>query len=131
MNAPETIYLEDKNVKISNIEVKFGVNAFNMRNMSSVSISEKSPLRFPWILLALAGLFVAVFFISRYGYPTFTSMIGVLFFILGAVMAIFPKKKYTIRVVSSGIATDGYVTTNKKYAQKIVDAINQALDNRG
>jgi hypothetical protein len=131
MAAPETIYFEDKQIVISSEKVKLGVNVFNLRNMSSVSIVEKMPLRFPWILLALAGFFVAAFFLGKYGYPTFTSIVSVILFFIGIAMTIFPKKKYIIRVVSSGIATDGFTSTNHKYAKQIESAINEALDKRG
>jgi hypothetical protein len=72
-----------------------------------------------------------LFFLRYYGYTSFTVYIGLVVFLIGAAMAIFQKKKYIIRVVSSGIAIDGLETTDRKYAQKIVDAINQALDKRG
>jgi hypothetical protein len=130
MNAPEIMILEDEKVKISNIKAKFGVNTFYINNMSSVSLAEKTPARVPWIILAVVGLIGALFVFSKYGYTNFTVYIGLVVFIIGAVMAIFPKKKYIVKVVSSGIGSDGLETKDRKYAQKIVDAINQALDKK-
>lgn len=130
MNAPEIMIFEDEKVKISNAKVKFGVNTFYIVNMSSVSIVEKPPARVPWIILAVAGLIGALFVFSKYGYTNFTVYLGLVAFLIGAVMAIFPKKKYIVKVVSSGIPSDGLETTDHNYVQKVVDAINQALDKK-
>jgi hypothetical protein len=130
MNAPETIILEDPKVRISNTKVKFGVNTFYINNMSSVSIFEKKPPRIPYGVLSVAGLIAGVWVFSKYGYTNFTVYLCLLVFLIGAAMAIFPKKKFIVRVVSSGIASDGLETTDRKYAQQVVDAINQALETK-
>jgi hypothetical protein len=107
MNAPITNYFKDEKVVISSTGATLGVNNFAISNMASVSMVEKKRSRIPWIILALVG------------------------FIIGAAMSIFQKNKFIIRVVSSGIAIDGLETTDRKYAQQIIDAINLALEKRG
>jgi hypothetical protein len=131
MNAPITNYFKDEKVVISSTGATLGVNNFAISNMASVSMVEKKRSRIPWIILALVGLFGGLFFLRYYGYTSFTVYIGLVVFIIGAAMAIFQKNKFIIRVVSSGIAIDGLETTDRKYAQQIIDAINLALEKRG
>ena len=131
MDAPETIILEDNKVQISNVKAKFGVNTFYINNMSTVSIYEKKPPRVIFIIISLVGLYIAWWAFSKYGYTNFTAYLGLIVVLFGAVMAIFPKMKYIVRVVSSGVASDCLETTNHKYAQQVVDAINKALQMKG
>jgi hypothetical protein len=130
MSVPEIKYFEDKNVIVSSRGATLGVNNFAISNMSSVTMIEKKRSRIPWIILALVGLIGAFLFLRYYTYTSFTVYIGLVVFIIGAVMAIFQKNKIIIRVISSGVAIDGLETTDRKYAQQIVDAINQALDKK-
>jgi hypothetical protein len=131
MNAPETKYFEDEEVAITNTRANLGGDNYQMKNITAVSMVENRTARRWWFLLALAGLIIGVVFLIFYRYVTFSVYLAMLLCIVGLVMALTRKKQYCVRIASSGVETNALQSTDRAYVQKIVDAINQAIANKG
>ena len=130
MNAPETKYLEDGNVIVTNARAVLKGKTFAMVNITSVSMGEVPPNRMIWIILALVGVAIAGCSLSS-GKVNLGGVLGILLCIFGLVIAAGLKKQYAVRIGSAGGETVGLSSFDREYIQKIVNAINQAIVNRG
>jgi len=59
------------------------------------------------------------------------AFVGIAFVVCGIVILKTVKTKYVIRIRSASSESDGLISTDQEYVARIVDAMNEAIVNRG
>lgn len=124
-HAPETVFYEEGNVKITNLLANFGNDRYSVWPLTSARQNKKADDR--WILFSLM---------------IFASLLtgdGVddrrwAFFIFGILIAAYvlyvserAKPEYVIQLDSPYGEIEAYISHSQEEAEKIVAAINQAI----
>jgi hypothetical protein len=125
----ETTYFQEGDVTITNARVIIANNTYSLSNITSVSMKPIQPnLIFPLIIL-IAGFLLGLcgFANQSIGFLAFGS-IGV---IIGFAVMFLNKRKYGVRIGSASGESNALVSRDKDNIQKIVDAINTAIVERG
>lgn len=148
MQAQETIYYQDGGITITNARAVLGAKTYAMANVTSVSTGVIPASRAFGIILAILGVLGAAsgcvgFLVplsmdltenaAIVGMVTCVSVaaIGLLLLLLGVLLAVLPKDRYTVRIGSSSGETDALISRDQAYIQKIVISMNEAIVNRG
>jgi hypothetical protein len=132
----EKIYYQDSNVTVTNARLVISGKAYQMSNITSVSmgwIEGNPPNRMPGAVPAALGLLVAfiTYVADAVGVAFF---IGVLLFVGGVILAAKAKKgkdKYIVNLGSASGETSALWSYDISYIRKIIDAINNAFAERG
>jgi len=134
--SQETTYYNDGKVTITNARAVIGGKTYAMANITSVSATEKPPKRLLagvfivlGALLALAGLmdFISSGMDSGAG----ALVIGALGAGLGLLAWRASKTMYQVTVGSASGETHALTSQDQDYVRKVVDAMNQAIVERG
>jgi hypothetical protein len=131
MDTPEKKYFEDEKIVVTGTSVKTDDRTYKIANIAQVYLEEKTPSRIPGAIVTILGLVIIAVIYSIYQYINFSIYIGVVLFIVGVVMMLRAKTQYTVKISSGGLATDALVSSKRDYSKKIVEAIDQALTDRG
>jgi hypothetical protein len=99
-----------------------------MANITSVMLREVGGTRVRAAIVFLLGIIGALLGLAG-GIDLFT-VGGILLLIIGGLMWFFAKP-WAVRIGSASGEVDGLRHRSKAYAQKVVDAINQAIVERG
>ncbi|MBX2999643.1 MAG: hypothetical protein KF893_14085 [Caldilineaceae bacterium] len=128
MTQETTYYTSDK-VRVTNSRAILGAKTYAMANITSVSMGEIPANRTPGIVLA--GLGVVGLFVGA-GMNEGTCIgIAVLLLILGIVLALLVKTQYSVRLGSSSGESDALSSPDQSHIREIVNAMNEAIINRG
>ncbi len=125
----ETVYLRSQDVLVTSARVVIGGKTYASANITSVCLVTILPNQAGGYLLVLAG---GAFFLSGLsGREVLLMVIGTAL-LIGA-LACFAgyKTKFAARIVASSSETDGVWSYDLSYAQRIVDAVNDAIAGRG
>ena len=130
MKHVEETYYQHGDVLVTSARVAFGQKTYALANISSVSMVSESPSVTPVFVLVLVGLIIGLCAASMDALVVGLAL-GGLFIGLGIVCALTGKTKYTVRVSSASGEANAAASTNKDGVQAIVDAINEAIVQRG
>ncbi len=125
----EISYFQDQNVNITNARAVLSGTTYAMSNITSVSMGERAANRNPGCLVTILG------FIG-WGVAGALENMGVLIvcilaFLVGIALIIMAKPSYVVRISSASGEVEGLVSQNKEYIQKVINALNEAIINRG
>ena len=127
---PETTYYKDEKVQITDIRAIFGSKTYSMSNVTSVSMYEMPAKRTTGIIIALVGLLISLCLFSISD-SIGGGIFGILILIVGICLIFGAKEKYVVKIGIASGEVDGLVSHDSNYVQKIVEAMNQAIIQRG
>lgn len=123
MENNETIFYQDSSVIITQSRYVAYSKTYAMRNISSVHIFEIAKSNTKAILLIIFGIMLLfskeIFFM------------GIILIALGVWWYISIKNDYAVRISTNAGEANSIISTDKKYIQTIVNALNQAIIHRG
>ena len=120
-NGEISYYSDDKGVRITNSRAIFGNKTYVMGNISSISLGQKNP----------DYTFAVIFFIGGLFCLFFDLILGAVIFTVGILIAYSAKGEYTVKLTSASGETDALSDSNKTYIQDVVNAMQEAIVNRG
>jgi hypothetical protein len=127
----EKAYLESKDATITTTRAIISGKTYTMSHVTSVQAA-KIPKSQTWpVITILAGgalLLGGLTDTSAYGGCL---GFGILLLVIGIGWAVSNKDKYAVRIGSSSGETDALVSVNQKAIQKVVDALQEAIVERG
>jgi hypothetical protein len=120
----EKIFYQDNNVVVTQSRFVSSGKTHAMRNISSVSNCRIVKSKSPAIVLCLIG--IIAMFIGGKGI-----IFGVIFLGLGIAIFATTKDDFSVRINSNSGETNGLISKDQNYVQKIVEAVNEAIIHRG
>ena len=127
----EVNYYQDGTVTITNARAVLGGKTYAMSNITSVAMGAKPANVQPGIVVALIGLAIAACSLSAGNSGAVGVIFGILVLVGGIALAVMAKASYIVRIGSASGETDGLVSNDTEYVQKIVNAVNEAIIKRG
>lgn len=125
----ERIYLQEDNILVSDKRILVYGSLYPTANITRVGIFSEGPLGCIQVI-AVIGIISSIFHLVTNPETRLTSLIFIVFFI-GAIIYLPDKiTTYTIEINAGEQKFVAYKTKNKKLAEKIVFAINQAIADR-
>ncbi len=126
---PETTLYEKGSTRITNSRAVLGPTTYAMNNITSVSLAKEEPSGcIAWALMGI-GLFAGIIGIAAE--ISGAIFIGVIFFILGVLVFNSNKPSFIVRIGSASGETDGLRSQDQQEIQEVVEAINEAIIQRG
>ena len=135
--SEETNIYEDQTVKITNLRAVFDVKTYPISNITSVGYFTQEPSSlFPVLLIfsGIAALMIAIPSLldartwdNKYGTLSF----GILFLILGILMFRITEPTYILQIATAAGEVKALQSTDKAYIQKISEALNTAIIQKG
>lgn len=124
-----TTYYQDERATVTNSRVILDQSTYPLSNIASVSLYTIHHKKPQWIFLCILGLLVASvgFTLSADNSINFLAGIGIVIIIVCGILAFTDRIKYAVRLGE----TNALVSTDKAQILRIVDAINQAIIERG
>jgi len=131
----ETTYYADKCVRVTNARAILDNKTYAMANITSVSLTSEEPNRLWSGCLVLAGIvFLIVGFIllistdeTGWASLVFGAFVGGLGILWWREM----KPKYRVTLGSASGENHALASTNREYVEQIVNAMNEAIIERG
>ena len=129
MTAKEKNFFNEKNVLVTNTRVNLKGDTYSVANISSVGKRAKPPTtKGPiWAIIIGALLFLAIF--SSEG--AWVGVVGAIICGLGIWRLLQAKTTYVIVISSASGEKEGMDSTDEKFIDSIVNAINKAIIERG
>ena len=122
-------YLDDKGVRITNTRAIVGSTTYAMANITSVSPGRIPAKRAGSVWLIIVGVVTIVVGLIAQAWAI--DILGIALFGAGIWLAIVAKPRYTVRIGSASGTVQAIVSTDQKYIQSIVNAVNEAFIKRG
>lgn len=116
----ERVFFQDTFVTITQSRYIARGKTYAMRNISSVAIFKIPADNTPEIIIVVCG----VLLLAAYG-------LGILLIILGIYLIRKKKPSYAVRINTNAGETNSLISPNLAYIKKIVNAINEAIIQRG
>lgn len=129
MEQKEIVYYNRGNVKVTSARAILDDNTYAMSNIASVSMEKTSANRAPWVITALVGVLVWICAASMDSRALVFVGIGAL--VLGIGVAAISRDKYAVVIGSASGKTHAMESPKKGIVQEIVDAMNEAIIQRG
>ena len=135
----ETIYLQDRNVLITNTRAIMAGHTFAMANVTSVSMTSNTASPLP-VLISLGVGAVGAMYGSIYAavaslslWPLFLGPVccAALVILGWLLLSSETMITYAVRIGSSGGEANVLASKDQAYVQRIVDAMNEAIIQRG
>jgi len=122
INLQERVFFQDSNVTITQSRYVVGDNTYSIRNITSVSNFKvvKSSKGASWLICF--GIFLLIYNSTR--------ILGGILIVAG-IFWILPNDKYSVKIITNAGETYSLTSKNREYIQKIVDALNEAIIQRG
>ena len=117
----EKIFYENGDVSVSNSRFIVDGQTYAMSNVTSVKTKLEKAKRIPGILITLFGV----------GVVGVNSMVGGVMIVVGIVVLILAKNKYSVALNTSSGENQALTSTDKNYIEEIVSALNDAIVSRG
>ena len=118
----EKVFYQDSKVSVTLSRYIAANKTYAMRNISSVSIFKMSQSRTMPILLLVFGIILVI---------TEVYSFGVTLALIGGIWLFTIKDKFSVRISTNAGEANSIVSSDKIYIQKIVDALNEAIIQRG
>jgi hypothetical protein len=136
MNNQEKVFYDSKNIKITNTRAIFHNTTYALANIASVKIFTKPPSQAPVALLVIGGILlgsIGACILSGDSNPGGYVLIvlGLVAIGLGIYISTKLKPDYLVRISSSSGEVDALKSREKQFIERIVNAINQAIIERG
>ena len=134
---PEEIsfFSNEKGVRITNTRAIFGASTYVMSNISSVRKDSKPPSRAPGCVMGAIGLIVLLAGLGQLGSNIVAAIICIVTGIgfLGGLIYYTARapRTYIVRIVTAGGEVSALESTNEKYIESIIAALNEAIVKRG
>lgn len=124
----ETLVLDDGDVKVTTARFIANGQTFALRNITSVKLQNAGSLRWPivWAIFA-AGSMAGAQAGSRGGEGAV--LMAIVFGSLAALLW-WRNSAHAIYITTSGKEQVAYTTRNKAYAQRVLQALNDAIAQR-
>lgn len=119
----ERIFYQDTNVTVTQARFVTQAKTYAMSNVSSVSLYRIKRSKKLEIFLIAIGLVMIV--------GESTRIVGSIFLLIGVVMLFLLKDSYSVRINSNSGEADGFISKEKDYVEKVVNAVNEAIIHRG
>lgn len=128
-------------VRITNLRAVLGPKTYAISNITSVSMSERRPSRVVPIALFGFGVIALIFFVgsirldpNRFGGQSANwadLVVAVILLVLAMLWANSQKTQYLVRVGSASGESDDLGSPDKAQIQQVVDALNEAIVQKG
>jgi hypothetical protein len=132
----EQTFYEDGEVKVTNLRAIIGSKTYAISNVFSVSLSRKDPSGCLPLIVLFLGICAGIG--SFYEFYNKDIVDAIVFFILGVVFIILSiramrslKSTYFIQINSASGEINALGSQDEVYIRKIIDAINQAIVQKG
>jgi len=119
----EILFYQDLQVMVTQSRYIANSKTYAMRNISSVHLFEIVKSRTIPILMIVVGLLIFVIGDGK--------IIGGLILLLGVLFLALTKNEYAVRISTNSGESNSIVSNDKNYVQQIVNALNEAIINRG
>lgn len=126
----EKRYLKSGNATITSARAIIAGKTYTMGHITSVQMI-KIPKKQTWpFIITLAG---ATFLLGSFIDASYSSClaIGIILLVTGIILIAVNKDKYAVRIGASSGETDALVSTDQNVIKKIVNAVQQAIVERG
>lgn len=134
--SAETTILEEGEIKITNLRAIFGDKTYAVSNISAVEMQSKPPSLFPALIGILGGVLVLIAIPSLLNNRTWDNNYTAL--VIGLVLAIYSfltvraaKTQYIISFTSSSGEVKAFASPNEEQINRIVQALNDAIIQKG
>ena len=128
--ADETTLFEEKDIKITNLRAIFGDKTYAMSNITSVSRETKDSLGCALPALVIIGIMITIF--SFIDGPSWgTAAIGIFMAGAGIIGAKNQKPDHIVQIGSSSGEIKAYTSQDRELIEKIVNALNDAIIQKG
>lgn len=130
-DVKETTILKEGNVKVTDQRATFGAKTYKLSNivLARMRVNEPNfflPVFFA-VILGICSILVALSDLEEYSQffevGSFVGIAGILFFLLSR------KTKYRVLIKSTAGELNVLETDDRKYAERIVKAVNEAIGN--
>lgn len=118
-------------IKITNLRAVFGNKTYSMSNITSVEKSKAPDSNGCLVLGLILGGILAVMFSFADGISWGILILGVLAAGLGVFVSRTTKPEYVVQFGSASGEVKAYKSTNQDEIKQIVEAINQAIIQKG
>ena len=129
MATERTYHSDEKGVRITGTRAIFGSTTYSMANLSSVRTQVKPPNRSGGIWTALVGVVALVIGVATG--VTGITMVGVVIFLLGILIAWMAKGTYYVMISSASGESEALSSSDKDYIDGVTRALNEAIIGRG
>ena len=142
MIPDRVIYTDGHNVIVTETAIRVKNSLYRLKGVTKDKLSTVEPERVPGLLLVTFGFLLTIVGIFSVIPPTMAQGLqfgklylsmnvialggGVLFLILGLLLSVVAKKKYTVRIATALGEQDVVVSDKKEYIHQIVEALDEA-----
>jgi len=128
----EVVYYEDQSVTVTSSRAIFGSKTYAMSNVTSVSLWQEPANRSIGCFVFVLGSIVSLFFgILGGSNNPFGWIMFVLTIVVSVAAANSQKPRFFVRVGSASAEANALWAHDRDYIQKIVNAVNTAIIERG
>lgn len=129
----ERVFLNDESVSVTRTVAIVGGSAYGIADVRFVRLSKTTPRRVIPVGAALVGIATAVFGLNRHLDLLDVALLvaGGLLFSLGLTTVLVRRPRYSVLITAHGVEACALQTTKAQYARRIVDAIGEAVVERG
>jgi hypothetical protein len=127
----EKEYYSDGSVIVTSARAVISNKTYAMQHITSVSAARIPPKTGVPALLTIGGGFMLLMALVTEQWRGSCITFGAILLVFGIAMLALAKNRYSVRIASSSGETDALVSRDKGYIQRIVDAISQAIIERG
>ena len=130
-DVSERTILKEGNVKITDQSARFGAKTYSVSNILSAHMREKEPNFFVpvffAVILGICSILVALSDLDEFSHflqvGSFIAIAGILLFLFSR------KTKYRVLIKSKLSELNVLETDDRKSAERIVNAVNEAIEN--
>ena len=142
MIPDRVIYTDGHNVIVTETAIRVKNSLYRLKGVTKYKLSTVEPERVPGLLLVTFGFLLTIVGIFsvipaemaqglQFGKMYLSMNVvalggGVLFLILGLLLSVIAKKKYTVRIATALGEQDVVVSDKKEYIHQIVEALDEA-----
>ena len=123
----ETIIFDEGGVRITNLRAMIGTNTYPLSKITFVSRQKREPGSAPYWWSLLGALLLLVGFLDMNRFREIL-ILGLIIFFAGTYTIRRARTMYVVRVGSAGVETNIFQSEDEEYIRRIVEAMNQALD---
>ena len=125
----ETLLVQGK-VTVTTSRLLIGAKTYAMSNITSVTFGKIPAVKWPGVIVAIAGVCVLLFGIAL-DFILVGLVVGGAIIALGVWLFTYSKPLYTVRLGSASGEADALSSKNEEWIRKIVSAVNEAIIRRG
>lgn len=125
----EKVYFQNSEATVTNARAIISGKTYAMSNITSVVMGEIAASYGVPVVLTLFAAFV--WFMGVQINESGVVVTGIVFVIVGVIWAMALKKQYVVRIGSASGESNALISQDQEYIQKIVNAMNKAIVERG